>query len=194
LKKGKVIVLNGASSSGKTVIAEALQEVLDEPYLRVSIDGFVDMLPRRYVDGEGLSEAELNELRGLVPRMVTGFHRCIGALSSAGVNVIVDHVLQDPSWLRECVEGLAGHPVLFVGVQCPLQELERREREREREPGTARRQYEVVHAHGDYDLEIDTSVLDPMECAERIRGALGSIDSVGAFDRLRARLGRRRPA
>lgn len=190
MTKGKVIVLNGASSSGKSVIAEALQEVLDEPYLRVSIDDFVDMLPRRYVDGDSLSEAELDELRALLQRLVTGFHRCIAALSSAGVNVIVDHVLQDPNWLRECVEGLAGHPVLFVGVRCPLEELERREREREREPGTARRQYEIVHAHGDYDLEIDTSVLDPMECAERIRGGLGSIDSAGAFDRLRAGLRR----
>ena len=37
-----------------------------------------------------------------------------------------------------------------------LAELERREAERDREPGTARYQYERVHAHGLYDVEVDT--------------------------------------
>jgi chloramphenicol 3-O phosphotransferase len=31
---------------------------------------------------------------------------------------------------------------------------------------------EVVHAHGGYDLEVDTSILSPEQCAELIRGRL----------------------
>ncbi|WP_292186571.1 hypothetical protein [Mesorhizobium sp.] len=39
----------------------------------------------------------------------------------------------------------------------------------DRLPGLARWQYERVHKGIDYDLEIDTSVLTPLECARRIQ-------------------------
>jgi chloramphenicol 3-O-phosphotransferase len=44
-----VILLNGASSSGKSTLAKALQRALDEPFLHVSSDQFVvaGMLPDR---------------------------------------------------------------------------------------------------------------------------------------------------
>lgn len=35
--------------------------------------------------------------------------------------------------------------------------------------GQARAQYELVHKHGIYDLEVDTSQMDPKECAEKIK-------------------------
>src|SRR5215211_6631588 len=49
---GRIILLNGASSSGKSALAKALQEALDEPFLHVSSDQFVaaGMLPRRRED------------------------------------------------------------------------------------------------------------------------------------------------
>jgi len=47
---GKIIFLNGASSSGKTSILMALQEMLEEPYLNAGIDKFIWMLPKRYLD------------------------------------------------------------------------------------------------------------------------------------------------
>jgi chloramphenicol 3-O phosphotransferase len=40
---GKVIILNGASSSGKTSILTKLQTLLDEPYLNAGIDKFIWM-------------------------------------------------------------------------------------------------------------------------------------------------------
>ena len=113
---------------------------------------------------------------------------CIGALACSGVNVIVDHVLQDPGWLEECVEHLADLDVLFVGVRCPLEELERREGQREREAGTARKQYEVVHAHGVYDVEVDTAASSPMECAVQVKEGLQNMGRGSAFRRLRERL------
>ncbi len=78
--------------------------------------------------------------------------------------------------------------VLFVGVRCPLDELERRERARgDREAGLASLQYDLVHAHGDYDLECDTSTASPRACAERIRDFLPHRPTPTAFSRLRAR-------
>ena len=49
---GRVILLNGASSSGKSTLAAALQAALDEPFLHVSSDRFVaaGMLPSRRED------------------------------------------------------------------------------------------------------------------------------------------------
>lgn len=44
---------------------------------------------------------------------------------------------------------------------------------------------EPVHAHGCYDLEVDTSVQGPAEVAKLIVAALADPPVVSAFDRLR---------
>ena len=50
---GRVILLNGASSSGKSTLAKALQAALPQPFLHVSSDQLVQagMLPHRSSDG-----------------------------------------------------------------------------------------------------------------------------------------------
>ncbi len=94
-----------------------------------------------------------------VTRLVAGMHQAIVALSIAGNNVIADHVLVEPDWLRQCIDLFSPLPAFFVGVRCPLEILEQRERERRnRTWGQARAQYDLVHAHGIYDLEVDTSI------------------------------------
>jgi hypothetical protein len=65
-------------------------------------------------------------------------------------------------WARmrpaDLVELLAPLDVFFVGVHCPLPELERRERQRgDRRPGEARRDFHVVHRFTEYDLTIDAT-------------------------------------
>jgi chloramphenicol 3-O-phosphotransferase len=52
MTQGTIIFLNGTSSSGKTSIARALQKSLDEPYLYLSVDSFLDMLPEQCFSGE----------------------------------------------------------------------------------------------------------------------------------------------
>jgi chloramphenicol 3-O phosphotransferase len=47
-----VVILNGVGSSGKSSIARALQDILDEPYLHVQMDAFLDMLPERLEDDD----------------------------------------------------------------------------------------------------------------------------------------------
>lgn len=191
MAQGQIIFLNGTSSSGKTVIAQALQEILSGVYLHFSIDSFLDMLPQHYIspeEQEELSPEEGAALAQCIPMLVSGFHHCIGALASRGVNLVVDHVLQDPRWLRECVEILADQPVLFVGVHCPLEELERRESAREREAGTARQQYEVVHRHGVYDVEVNTATNSPLECARQVKEGLEEMEKTSAFRQLGERL------
>lgn len=183
MKKGKIVFLNGASSSGKTALAKALQAILDEPYLHFCVDTFLQMLPDRIIYGEGK-----DALPTLIPMVVSGMHRCIAASASVGNHIIVDHVLQAQPWLEECVDLLSDFPVLFVGVRCPLEVLEQRERGRDREPGLARIQIDLVHGHGIYDIEVDTSKCNPRECAVQVEEALHGIDSADAFQRLREAL------
>ena len=42
LKYGKIIFLNGASSSGKTSIAKLLQQKIEQPFWHISIDHLRD--------------------------------------------------------------------------------------------------------------------------------------------------------
>jgi len=67
MTQGTIIFLNGTSSSGKTSIARALQKSLDEPYLYLSVDSFLDMLPEQCFSGEALcaNESETTLLENL---------------------------------------------------------------------------------------------------------------------------------
>lgn len=77
--------------------------------------------------------------------------------------------------------------ILFVGVRCPLAVLEQRERDRgDREIGLARYQFDRVHRHGIYDLELNTSVLSVAECVAKIQAAVDSKREASAFERLGA--------
>jgi chloramphenicol 3-O phosphotransferase len=180
---GRVILLNGTSSSGKTALAKALQRKLAEPYMHVSIDGFFHLYPKRLLHPRNREEAQV--VAGLLPAVASGMHGSVAALASAGNNVIVDHVLQEQGWLRECVERWSGLEVLFVGVMCPLEVLEKREKKRrDRSSGTARYQFERVHGHGVYDIDVDTSVLSPNECAVQIAKFLKERPHSSAFQNL----------
>lgn len=61
----------------------------------------------------------------------------------------------------------------LVSVRCSLEVLEAREQARaNRSPGQARVQVIAVHNPGVYDLEVDTSLRSPEECALQIKQRL----------------------
>ncbi len=183
MNKGTILILNGTSSSGKTSIVKALQDTLDDPYLDAGIDKFLFMLPKRYLNeplwhqvfdylyADPITRTGLSIKAGpMGHRVIAGMHRSIAALALAGNNVVADHVLLEGQWLKECVEVLRDFQVWFVGVRCPLEVVEQRERERrDRTCGQARAQFDLVHAHGLYDVEVDTSIFGPMDCALQIK-------------------------
>ena len=86
------------------------------------------------------------------------FHRNLAMFSDKGVNLIVDHVLHDEDTLKDCIGMIENHPVFFVGVHCPPDELARREKVRgDRTVGQAMRQLDFVHQQNEvYDMEVDT--------------------------------------
>lgn len=124
---GRIIFLNGASSSGKSSLARALQDALDEPFLHVASDHLVaaGSLPRRR-DNSGPFDW-WQEMR---PQFFAGFHRCLPALAGAGNDLIVDHIIEFPSWRRDLARLLADLDVYLVGAHCAAEEIDRRERAR----------------------------------------------------------------
>jgi chloramphenicol 3-O phosphotransferase len=175
MKNGNIILINGTSSSGKTSIVRALQDLLPDPYLEAGIDKFIFCLPARYME-----RPLWDDVIGLADKagagghdLVRGMHRAIRALSLAGCNVIADHVLVESIWATDCANLFSPLPAYLIGVQCPLDVLEQRERSRKnRTLGQARIQFPVIHNYVKYDLEVDTSLLSAQECALRIQSRL----------------------
>ncbi|NUT36239.1 MAG: AAA family ATPase [Hamadaea sp.] len=174
---GRVILLNGTSSAGKSSIAQELLPRLDRQHYFMPVDAFNAMRHQR--------EVTPGQLEDILVRLAGGYHRSLAGMALAGNDVIADHVLRKPEWLRECLD-LFPPDVVFVGVHCPLPELERRERARGDRPiGKAASQFPLVHRHGDYDVEVDTSRLSPSECASEVLRFIADPPAERAFDRLR---------
>jgi chloramphenicol 3-O phosphotransferase len=165
----QVIVLNGGSSSGKSAIARSLQSILPEPWLTFGTDNLVDAMPAR---GAGIEFAADGEVivgpvfRALEAAWIEG----IAAMARAGARVIVDEVFlggaaSQQRWQR----ALGTLPVLWVGVRCAAAVAAAREMARgDRITGMAASQAERVHRGVVYDLEVDTTRTQTLECARTI--------------------------
>ena len=182
---GKIILINGASSSGKSTLARQLQQILPIPFWHFSFDHFRDSnaLPMaRILSGE----IDWSIMR---PAVFDGFHRCLPALAGAGNNLIVEHIIENEIWMTDLVKLLSGLDVFFVGLHCPLPELERRERERgNRRVGQARIDYQIVHSFTEYDLEIDAMQSNQTNVT-KLADAWKSRQMPSAFDKMTVRNG-----
>jgi chloramphenicol 3-O phosphotransferase len=190
MQSGTIIILNGASSAGKTSLLKALQNTFDEPFLEAGIDKFIWMLPERYLDRPLWDDVlgQATQAGAMGHQLVLGMHRAIESLSRAGLNVVADAVLVEPAWWLDCAQRLADRPAFLVGLHCPLEVLEAREKaRRDRTLGQARAQFEVVHGPGIYDIEVDTSVYTPEACAALIKAQICSGQAPSALRQIKRR-------
>jgi chloramphenicol 3-O phosphotransferase len=196
---GQIVILNGVPRSGKSSIAAAIQQEFDGVWLNLGVDLFKAATPERYQPGIGLRPGgERPGLEPLIAVLYRAMYDSIAAHSRLGLNVVADVGHHDAysvplGILPACARRLAGLPVLFVGVRCPAEVVMDRRRATwgaaasgsdGRAPVLLWQQ--AVHRPGGYDLEVDTSVLSPRECAGRIRGRLDSGVPGAAFARLAA--------
>lgn len=177
---GRIILLDGASSSGKSTLARGLQAGLDEPFWHFSIDHLnaAGVLPSARIES---GEFPWTALR---PHFFEGFHRCLPALAEAGNNLIVEHIVETEEWLQRLLALLGRLDVFFVRVHCPLPELERRERKRrDRRIGEARADYEARRAFGPCDFEVD-STAPPERNVAAVIAAWKGRQRPSAFERM----------
>lgn len=136
---GRIVLLNGVGSAGKSSIAKALQAITREPFLHVAMDAFLDMLPEAYHDHpDGFTyETVMQDGKPAVvittgplgERTLRGMRHAIVAMAAQGNDLIVDEVLLGEE-KAEYARLLAPFEVFLVGIFAPLDVLEARERGR----------------------------------------------------------------
>jgi chloramphenicol 3-O phosphotransferase len=183
---GICIVLNGASSSGKTSIALALRERWRGPLQISGIDTFLKCQAETFfgdgspapgfawiptvVDGAPAFDIVAGPLGRGLQQAAQRFWR---ACADQGLDQVVDDVWLTAEQALSFKSVMAGTDVLWVGVRCPIEVIEQRERDRgDRFIGQGRGHAHLVHRWTDYDVEVDTSRLSPPECASTILEAL----------------------
>jgi chloramphenicol 3-O phosphotransferase len=185
-----MIVLNGASSSGKTTLARALQDLWPRPLILTGIDAFILGWPDRFVTypGEDGSPAApstgvrivsgLGPAPSWIPEFGDDFHSMMRLaheswvlICSGGVNLVIDHVLINPTLRQQARDTLVG--AFWVGVMCDVDELIRRETARgDRHVGFASGTSAVVHQEMNYDLVIDTTATSTELLARQVYDAV----------------------
>lgn len=169
----QVIVLNGGSSSGKSGVARCLKAILPQPWISLGVDDLLDALPPSLMGtGSGIefgSQGEIivgGDFREIEAAWLTG----IAAMARAGARVIIDDVFLDGGGSQERIRPhLDGLEVLWVGVRCEPEIAAGREIARgDRVRGMAVSQAEVVHQGVIYDIEVDTSHTESLDCARVI--------------------------
>jgi chloramphenicol 3-O phosphotransferase len=175
-KHGTLIVLNGASSAGKTRVAQALLIRLGPQCAHTGLDHILEHVRPFGPEGGGLLNQLQRSMRivwfGLTDGRLQLFkrlHREVATIASTGRPVIVETALMDRRALQDAAECFAPLGGLFVGLKPPLAVSEQWEAERgDRPRGQARKHYDLIHAHGTYDLVLDPSQMAPHECAAEI--------------------------
>ena len=165
-----LILLNGTSSSGKSTIARAFQELAPSAFLNFSIDSILYTLPpamlRRLARGEPDPALDY-------PALDAAFFGCVRELLSRGLDLVIDNAITRPEQVEQLAAATAGHRAITVGLTCDAETLVAREAARgDRRPGIALRQLEKIHALLRYDLMLDSAALSPEAAAARIVGLL----------------------
>jgi chloramphenicol 3-O phosphotransferase len=152
--KASIIFLHGASSSGKSTLARALQARIDQPFWHISIDHLRDagVLP-----SDRFASKEF-DWRAHRAAFFDGFHRSLAGYAGAGNNLILEHILDTPGWIEDLRTLFEPFDVLFVALHCPVDLLETREAARQDRPiGSARKDFDTIHKGLCYDLELHST-------------------------------------
>jgi chloramphenicol 3-O phosphotransferase len=214
---GQIVILNGVPRSGRTTIARVIQETFPGVWMNLGVDSHIKCTPPAFRPGVGLRPGKpawapadvdrrladvgrvpLKVLEDHVPVLYAALYESVAAHARLGLNVVMDVGHHDAyskprRILPDCARRLAGLPVLFVGVRCPVDVIwERRQAtwgqvQNEVDDGVSgsvELGQHAVHAHGGYDLEVDTSLLGPEECARVIRNRLVVGPPGSRFDEL----------
>ena len=130
---GRIILLNGSSSAGKTTLAITLQQLLKDPWHHIALDQFRDGMAGRYrglnspsgsPGARGLNVVPIPhgdervtdvQFGDLGKQMLRGMRRAIAAFVAEGNNVIIDDLMFEAEFLYDYLEALQGFEVLFVG-------------------------------------------------------------------------------
>lgn len=172
---GRIIILNGPSSSGKSTLSRNLQKIWPAPLYYTSYD-LVEEEMSPYPHARRKYEGYPDPVKDFLDVMYT----TAAAMANMGRDVIIDNCLFDTEdIIGLCRERLDGLTQVWVRVKLDQAELDRREKARgNRAIGKARWQAEHITPKDDdaYDVIVDTA--NPSEeCARSILLAVQNLEN-----------------
>lgn len=153
--RGRIVLLNGVSSSGKTTLAGLLQGSLAGAWHVLSLDALLAGAPSPR-PGAVVGPDEMHVLSQVVRGAQSALVEAAIVMADHGVDVIVDTVLQDGVTDLRAWKTDPGLGLVVVGVHADPAIIEVRERMRpDRREGMAAAQF-GVHIGIDYDYWVHT--------------------------------------
>ena len=144
----RIIILNGTAAVGKTTLVAELRPLLPHVFCYYASDQLAN---------EGFRPAAPDARWHGREAFFDGFHRSIAAFASAGLDMLVEHIVEKASWRADLDRLLLPFDVFWVGLFAPMEEVERRERARgNRTVGEAREHF-GTHDDCRYDFTISTT-------------------------------------
>ncbi len=164
MEKGRIIFLNGVTSSGKTSIVEAIQERDDVFCYVVANDLFQEMIGEKFL--------RKNYWKYLSEVIIMMYHTA-KLYSDMGKNVLIDGILVERDEIaphyQQLREIMKDNPFYLVEVYCPLDICRKRNIIRGDRYETQSDEQDALMADDiEYALRVDTSLHSPAECAGRI--------------------------
>ena len=168
MHKGRIIFLNGVTSSGKTSIVEALQNRADCYFYVVANDLFEQMIGDRFLR---------EDYWGHLSRVIILMYHTAKLYSDMGHDVLIDGILVEQPEIAphywQLTDILADNPLSIVEVACPLDICRKRNLARGDRREMQSDEQAAIMAQGiDYALRVETDKMSPEECAEAIVRAL----------------------
>lgn len=200
---GKVILLNGCSSAGKTTLAREIQSVAEDPWQYIGLDQFRDGLPPSLRGLNSLEDEPGSQGLNVIPVMKNGLRvtqikfgdfgkkilramrRTVAEIAASGCSVIVDDILLEREFVADYSLVLDTNKTWLISVKCDLNKVIEREAKRPgRFPGTAESHYDLVYQSSYlHDLEVDTGIDTPRDAAIRVLNEIKlAPTALGLFD------------
>ena len=164
MENGRIIFLNGVTSSGKTSIVESLQNKEDIFFYVVANDLFQEMVGENYL--------RKNYWKYLSEVIIMMYHTA-KLYSDMGKNVLIDGILVEREEIKphysQLLEILKNNPLDIVEIYCPLDICRQRNIIRgDRYETQSQEQYDLMAENIKYSAKVDTSIYSPEECAKKI--------------------------
>ena len=164
MENGRIIFLNGVTSSGKTSIVESLQNQEDIFFYVVANDLFQEIVGENYL--------RKNYWKYLSEVIIMMYHTA-KLYSDMGKNVLIDGILVEREEIKphysQLLEILKNNPLDIVEIYCPLDICRQRNIIRgDRYETQSQEQYDLMAENIKYSAKVDTSIYSPEECAKKI--------------------------
>jgi len=125
VRPGKIIILNGMSSAGKSTIAKKLVVLLGKSYQTISLDDFIADV---FVQQTKIKLPQKEFLKK-VRQQTDAMYEQIRKITSLGKNVVLDTLLSGLEGEKDVMRNVAklkGFGVTLILIHCPLSDIMKR--------------------------------------------------------------------